>query len=172
MNTWGEIKFKLEMDVCVHVWVNACACVPALCVPVCICVCVPVWPQAPNQAWRLKALPVSGHHTWSEWHEPCLYRRKRSGPLVLPRRRCTHGQIKTPYFKLGTKNNWASIPLVDHTHTRAATHTHIHTQWAGLIRFNYTPRLSVITCDAALTLLLWILAFSFTSFKGVREGDT
>ncbi len=64
---------------------------------------------------------------------------------------------KGPLFKAGTKEHWASIPLQVHTYVFTHTHshvlTHIHTQSAGLIGFNYTPQLGVITCDTPLTLL-------------------
>lgn len=76
---------------------------------------------------------------------------------------------KDPLFKAGAEEHWASIPLRVHTHT--CTDTHTHAQWAGLIRFNYTPQLGVITCDAPLTLLLYILAFSFTFTSFTRESE-
>ena len=75
---------------------------------------------------------------------------------------------KDPLFKAGAQEHWASIPLRVHTHTCTDTHIHTHT---GLIRFNYTPQLSVITCDATLTLLLCILAFSFTFTSFTRESE-
>lgn len=121
---------------CVSVW----HCVLGLCE-------CQVAPQAPNQAWRLEAVLVSGHHTWSEraaWATSV----RRKDPLVLPHQH----QIKAPYLKLGQKNTG---PLF---HSKSI---HTHTQWAGLIRFNYTRQLSVINCDAPLRLWLCILVFLF-----------
>lgn len=113
MNTWGEIKFKLEMDVpCTTVHLDY----------VCLFECqvglrLQITRDGLKPCWLVVITPGANGMS-PVCTEETLWPFSASTPALYTQ------PDKDPLFKAGTQEHWASIPLKVHTHTCTDTQTH------------------------------------------------